>query len=393
MMTSLPRPSALILLVVFLGSACSSDRTPAAKVEPAAHVEARRPEGELTTIKLSAEAARRLGIETVVAKIDTAVATRSLGGEVTVPDGRLVTVTAPLAGTLSAVSAPQPGVRVRRGARLMTLTPLASSERDQSIEARRAVEAAHADAETIRLRVRRLEQLLKDGAASVRSVEEARGQLQVAEAALTAAKERLSAVQQGPVGPKGEIAITAPLDGVIQSISGVAGQTVAANAPLIQIAQVSTLWVRVPVFAGDVDKIDPGQLASITRLGGTEAPQPAKRVTAPLKADPISATVDLYYELPPTDITLRPGERVMTELPLKGTQQSLVLPAAAILYDIHGDAWVYEDLGGHAYARRRVQIARHAGDRAVIARGINPGTTVVTAGAAELFGTEFGAGH
>jgi hypothetical protein len=73
--------------------------------------------------------------------------------------------------------------------------------------------------------------------------------------------------------------------------------------------------------------------------------------------------------------------------------KGLVVPEAAVLYDIHGDAWVYEDLGDHAYARRRVQIARHAGDRAVIARGIAEGTTVVTAGAAELFGTEFGAGH
>jgi hypothetical protein len=83
----------------------------------------------------------------------------------------------------------------------------------------------------------------------------------------------------------------------------------------------------------------------------------------------------------------------MTELRLKSTQQDLVVPEAALLYDIHGDAWVYEDLGGNAYARRRVQVARHAGEWAVIARGINQGAKVVTAGAAELFGTEFGAGH
>ena len=119
----------------------------------------------------------------------------------------------------------------------------------------------------------------------------------------------------------------------------------------------------------------------------------AKRVTAPLKADPTAASVDLYYELSGAGATLRPGERVMVELPLKSTQQGLVVPEAAVLYDIHGDAWVYEDLGGNAYARRRVQIARHAGDRAVIARGIAEGVKVVTAGAAELFGTEFGAGH
>ena len=86
-------------------------------------------------------------------------------------------------------------------------------------------------------------------------------------------------------------------------------------------------------------------------------------------------------------------ERVMVEIPLKGTQQGLVVPEAAVLYDIHGDAWVYEDLGSNSYARRRVQIARHAGNRAVVSRGITEGAKVVTAGAAELFGTEFGAGH
>jgi cobalt-zinc-cadmium efflux system membrane fusion protein len=374
-------------------SGCSGGSSTAPKADAPAHVEAPRPEAELTTVKLSSEAVKRLGIETAVAKIDTAAATRSYGGEIAVPEGKMVTVTAPVAGTVSAVSGIQPGARVTRGTRLLTLAPLSSSERDQSIEARRAVEAAEADANTARLRLQRLEQLLKDGAASQRGVEEARGQRQIAEAAANAARERLAAVRQGPVGPQGEIAIVAPLDGVVQSISAASGQTVAASAPLLQIAQVSTLWVRVAVFAGDVDDIHTAQAASVTRLGGGDAPRLARRVTAPLKADPAAASIDLYYELPASDQALRPGERVMTELPLRTAERGLVIPHASVLYDIHGDAWVYEDLGGNAYARRRVQIARHAGDRAVIARGLDEGDKVVTVGTAELFGTEFGAGH
>jgi cobalt-zinc-cadmium efflux system membrane fusion protein len=381
------------LLLLPLAAGCSSGQATPTKADPPAHVDAPRPEAELTTVKLSPDAVKRLGVESVAVKIDTAAATRSLGGEVTVPEGRLVTVTAPVAGTLTVVSGVQPGAGVARGDRLMTLAPLASSERDQSIEARRAVESAQAEADAARLRLQRLEQLLEDGAASVRSVEEARAQAHITEAALNAARERLTAVSQGPVGPQGEIAITAPLDGLIQSISAAPGQTVAASAPLLQVAQVSTLWVRVPVFAGDVDEIDAALPVAVTRLGATDAPRLARRVTAPLKADPSAASVDLYYELPGTGQALRPGERVMVGVPLKGTEQGLVVPEAAILYDIHGDAWVYEDLGGNAYARRRVQIARHAGDRAVVARGIAEGAKVVTAGAAELFGTEFGAGH
>lgn len=372
---------------------CSPDAPAQSKTEAPAHVESPRPEADLTTVRLSSEAVARLGIETVVTRTDAAAATRSLGGEVTVPEGKLVTVTAPLAGTITGIAGPQPGTRVTRGTRLMTLAPLASSDRDQTIEARRSVDAAQADANVIRLRVQRLEQLLKDGAASVRSVEEARGQLQVADAASNAARERLAAVTEGPVGRQGEIAISAPLDGIVQAISVAPGQTVAAAASLIQIAQVNTLWVRVPIFAGGVDEVDAAQPVLVTRLGGDDAPRSATRVTAPLRADPTAASVDLFYELAGGGASVRPGERVMVELPLKRALRGLVIPDAAVLYDIHGDAWVYQDMGNNTFARKRVQIARHTGGQAVIARGIADGMKVVTAGAAELFGTEFGAGH
>ena len=64
-----------------------------------------------------------------------------------------------------------------------------------------------------------------------------------------------------------------------------------------------------------------------------------------------------------------------------------------MLYDIHGDAWVYEDLGGNALRAQTGADCPPPGGFAVIARGLPEGVKVVTAGAAELFGTEFGAGH
>jgi hypothetical protein len=151
--------------------------------------------------------------------------------------------------------------------------------------------------------------------------------------------------------------------------------------------------VRVSVYAGDVTSIDQTQHVSVTRLGATGAPARAAPVVAPLRADAAAASVDLHYALAQSQPPLRPGERVLVELPVRSTTRGLVIPEAAILYDIHGATWVYEDLGGNAYARRRVEVARHAGDRAVVSRGIGEGAKVVTTGAPELFGTEFGAGH
>ena len=123
------------------------------------------------------------------------------------------------------------------------------------------------------------------------------------------------------------------------------GQTVAASAALLELAQIDTLWVRVAVYAGDVGSIDETQPVAVRKLGATEAPLPATRVTAPLQGDPSAASVDLHYALSGAANRLRPGERVLVELPLTHIEKGLVVPDAAVLYDIHGATWVYEDLG------------------------------------------------
>ena len=58
--------------------------------------------------------------------------------------------------------------------------------------------------------------------------------------------------------------------------------------------------------------------------------------------------------------------------------------------NIHGGSWVYENVGFHSFARRRVFVDRIVGDLAALTSGPKPGAKVVSTGAAELFGTEFG---
>jgi RND family efflux transporter MFP subunit len=376
-----------------LMAGCSGAGSQSAPHQAAATVEHPRTEADLSTVKLTPDAVKRLGVETVLVKTESAASTRTLGGEIVVPEGRGVVVTAPVAGTLAGAAPPRPGVNVRRGDRLMTITPLVPAERDQRIDAQRAVTTAEAEELAARQRLERLEQLLKDGAASMRSVEEARAQHQVATAALTAARERLAGASKNPVGAQGELTVSAPFDGVVQRVSAVPGQTVAASAPLLELAQIDTLWVRVAIYAGDVGSINDRQGILVRKLGTAETPIPAERVTAPLQGDPSAASVDLYYAVSGVTRTLRPGERVLVEIPLTSMEKGLVVPDKAVLYDIHGATWVYEDLGGNSYARRRIEVARHVGERAIVSRGLSEGMKVVTSGAAELFGTEFGAGH
>ena len=385
-------PCGVLVASTLVGCSSGSSSPPAAAHETPATVQNPRTEADLSTITLSSEAVKRLGIESVVVKAENATATRTLAGVLVVPEGSSLVVTAPVAGTLTGSAPPRPGTRVRRGQRLMVISPLAATERDQRIEAQRAVSSAEAEEQAARQRLQRLEQLLKDGAASVRSVEEARAQHQVTLATLTAARERLTGASRNPVGEQGELVVSAPFDGVVQRISAVPGQTVAASASLLEIAQVDTLWVRVAVYAGDARAVEQSLPVSVTALGGAEPPRRAVPVVAPVRGDPAAASVELYYALAEPGSNLQPGERVLVELPLKSKERGLVAPSAAVLYDVHGATWLYEDLGQNAYVRRRIEIARHAGDRAVVSRGIGEGARVVTTGAPELFGTEFGAG-
>ena len=70
-------------------------------------------------------------------------------------------------------------------------------------------------------------------------------------------------------------------------------------------------------------------------------------------------------------------------------EEKLVIPTNAILHDINGGQWVYEQTAPLTYTRRRIQVARFTGDLAVLATGPPVGSKIVTDGSAELFGTEF----
>jgi hypothetical protein len=76
----------------------------------------------------------------------------------------------------------------------------------------------------------------------------------------------------------------------------------------------------------------------------------------------------------------------------EGSPPSRALALAGIVYDAQGDAWVYAVTRPLTYVRQPLKVSRVQGDLAVFESGPAVGTPVVTVGAAELFGTEFGVG-
>ena len=383
----------LVTLLSLTAGGCggSASPQPASKPAPTAKVDNARPEQDLATITLSPESQKHLAIQTMKVAIEPVAQTRTVGGETMVPPGKSVIVTAPIAGTLTAGKASTIGP-VGRGDVIFELVPLQQSERDVRAEAERAVQEADARLTQTTQRAQRLEQLLKEGSASARAVEEAQADRAVAAAAAEAARKRLESVSRLPVGPRGEVALRAPFDGIVIELRAAVGQTVAAGAPVAELAQTSALWIRAPVYVGDLASLDPAQPAMVAALG-QEASGPwhqVRRVTGPPAANPSAASVDLFFDVPASgNITRRPGERLAVRLPLKATDRALVVPKAAVVYDLNGGTWVYEQRSPNQFARRRVELGGPAGAKVIVARGLAEGATIVTVGAAELYGTEF----
>jgi hypothetical protein len=76
---------------------------------------------------------------------------------------------------------------------------------------------------------------------------------------------------------------------------------------------------------------------------------------------------------------------------VNGVQQ-LTIPYSAVLYDTDGGTWVYTSPEPDVFVRRQLTIDRIVGDLATVTAGLPAGTTVVSVGGPELFGTEFGVG-
>jgi membrane fusion protein, heavy metal efflux system len=392
-----PRMAALIAggITVF-GLGCGKKE---AKPAAPAKVEGAVKETELATITLTPEAEKRLGIETATLERKVVAHVRVVGGEVVAPPGRSLAVTAPLPG----VVLPPPsgrvlgaGERVQQGQDLFRLAPLPPADLElQRDRAREELAAARARLDQARDAAERTRKLRQIGAGSAKAEEEAKAQAVQAEAAVRSAQSRLQFLSATDLNDSARAAsairVQAPRSGVLMEVLVGPGSSVVAGAPLAQVVSDDMLWVRVPVYSGDVSSVNRGAAVSVTRLGEAGRSWTAAFVTAPPRADAATATADLTYALPPGTGGLRPGERVMVSLPLVTSEEALVVPWPSILYDIDGGTWVYAVPGPHVYSRRRVELQHVSGDMAVLRRGPSPGTVVVKTGAAELFGTEFGA--
>jgi hypothetical protein len=121
--------------------------------------------------------------------------------------------------------------------------------------------------------------------------------------------------------------------------------------------------------------------------------QPAADATEdpPAVVEPIAGS-----DLSRITLTAKAAERigiVMAKVALapagSGTDATAI-PYGAVLYDIDGGAWTFTSPEPLVFVRQAIDVDSIRGDVAVLSDGPPAGTEVVTVGAAELLGAEYG---
>jgi hypothetical protein len=163
-------------------------------------------------------------------------------------------------------------------------------------------------------------------------------------------------------------------------------------APRSTSPAAGDVWVLVTLSPAEWDRLEKNKPARILPLATRD--KLGKKVLArPSGMEPQEdmkrSMLSLYYVVPGKDHGLTVNDRMRVELQLAGSnEKKKVVPYGSVYYDAKGDPWVYVNTKPLVFERQRVGVERVVGELAVLSNGPPVGTSVVTVGAALLYGAE-----
>ena len=97
--------------------------------------------------------------------------------------------------------------------------------------------------------------------------------------------------------------------------------------------------------------------------------------------DPASKATEVRIVVPNPKRILKQNMLVHVSIRSSKPRQGIVIPVSAVLRDDDNLPFVYLDVGGNHYNRRRITLGNRAGDLYEVTDGLKAGDTVVTQGA------------
>jgi HlyD family secretion protein len=171
--------------------------------------------------------------------------------------------------------------------------------------------------------------------------------------------------------------IRSPISGVVADRSVYAGEMPASGTPIISIVDISQVVARANVPVKEATKIQVGRPARITGPDGDLA---GKVTVVSPSVDPSTTTVEVWVQVANPGEKLKPGASVRVNIIADTIQNTIVIPAAAILNADDGGQKVMVITPDSIAHERRVSLGIRQGARVQIVSGLQEGEQVVTSG-------------
>lgn len=211
----------------------------------------------------------------------------------------------------------------------------------------------------------------------------ARAAAETAAITLAATRQRLSALGLSPaeiVGldkkpfSLGRLEVRSPIAGRVIGREAVRGELLAAEKEVFSVADLSSVWVELPVYAADLPAVKEGQPVSLTGQGGRNAE--GRVIAAGATLDPQTGAARVVAALDNKDGVWRPGDFGSGTIQAGGEVADIAVPSSA-LQMLNGETVVFVR-NAEGFEPRVVEVGRRNSRFAEITFGLFPGEQVAT---------------
>ncbi|HBK55853.1 MAG TPA: HlyD family secretion protein [Xanthomonadales bacterium] len=169
-----------------------------------------------------------------------------------------------------------------------------------------------------------------------------------------------------------EYPLTAPFDGVVLSRRASVGDR-AGEATLIELADLSSLWVELRAVGSDADRIAVGQRVTLAAATGGHVAE--TRIDALLPIARLGQSVIARARLQNPDGQWRPGVFVTAEVEIAAREVELAVRESGV--QRFRDFTVVFAQVGDTYEVRMLELGQRDGHHAEVLSGLKPGTRYV----------------
>ncbi|HWE50798.1 MAG TPA: efflux RND transporter periplasmic adaptor subunit [Bryobacteraceae bacterium] len=171
--------------------------------------------------------------------------------------------------------------------------------------------------------------------------------------------------------------IRSPINGIVSDRPVYPGEMATSGTPIVSIVNISKVVARANIPLKEAGSIKAGKQATLTSPDGTLTG--AVTVVSP-SVDPNTTTVEVWVQADNSDEKLKPGGTVHVAIRADLIQDTLLIPAAALLNSDEGGEMVFvvgKDSKAHEH---KVTVGIREGPRVQILGGVNEGDKVITSG-------------